>query len=560
MAYSFGETPPGLSSKILNLGAILTQPAALKVPRYQRPYTWTEREVRRLVADLRRAFQRGATFYFVGQVVLVRNAAGALEISDGQQRLSTLTMILAYARDRLRERREHYQNLIMPVQNGREAPRLTLRDEDANFYRGFVQEAGNMAELADHRETGSDSKDHIIRAAGTIADELGGADREELDAFLSYVCRCATFNVVFADERGSAATVYNTVNDTGLELSAADNIKCDLLENSGLSDGDADAAARKWEQLEDELGRRHFATLLNLMPFLLTGEELISPGDLGAFRTQVELSGGVYTFLFDKLPRYAQALLEIFNGDVDVGAASADVNRRIKLMMQIEHWQWAPAALAFLAEHRGEPERARRFFLGLDRLAFASELSVVQPRDQVRRFAAAARHAGDEEVLFGARASANAPRVFELTEKEKGALVERLNASPKRHRGTRLLLMRVEAALEGGSVLSLSDDATVEHILPFGAAPWWSEWFPDKALREDLANVLGNLLLVTHRQNQEADNKPYREKLEVYFNRPAPIHALTRDIEGVHDWTLKAIGARQERLVRILCEDWDLVR
>jgi hypothetical protein len=38
------------------------------------------------------------------------------------------------------------------------------------------------------------------------------------------------------------------------------------------------------------------------------------------------------------------------------------------------------------------------------------------------------------------------------------------------------------------------------------------------------------------------------------------VHQVTRDIFQIEDWTLEAIDVRQERLVRILCTDWDLVR
>ncbi|MEJ0059272.1 MAG: hypothetical protein WDM79_06785 [Terricaulis sp.] len=44
--------------------------------------------------------------------------------------------------------------------------------------------------------------------------------------------------------------------------------------------------------MEIDLGREDFSALINQMPFLLTGAHLISPGDLGAFRTKVEAAGG----------------------------------------------------------------------------------------------------------------------------------------------------------------------------------------------------------------------------------------------------------------------------
>ncbi len=547
----FGETPIGLVSQILNLAAVLTRKGGLKVPRYQRPYTWGEREVRELIQDLWRAFERGATFYFIGQIVLVRNQQGKLEISDGQQRLATTTMLMAYTRDRLPGRAKHYQQLIMD--GG--APRLLLREDDANFFRGFVQEPGKMAELARHPEIGIDSKDLLCNAARTIETELSELDDRELDSFMAYVARACTLNVVDADERGSAQTVFNTLNKRGSPLSGADIIKSDLIENSGLSGQEADAAARKWEQIEDMFERRDFARLLYMMPRLLTGERLLSPGDLAAFRAAVERTGGVKKFLFDQLPRYAAALRAIYANAIDVGPPSTEVNRRVRMMKQVEEWDWAPAAIAFLAEHGGEHERARRFFQALDRFTFACELSVIDSRQQEKRFARALKHVGDDKMLYGPKGA------LELTEKELLAFFATLNRARKRDRQRRLLMMRLEAAMPNGHLLHIKDDVTVEHVLPRAGGGYWNDHFPDKVRRMEAANLLGNLVLVTHAQNTLADTKPYNEKRKVFFNTPgAPIHQVTRDIAGIEHWTMQAIEERHERLVRILCEDWGLVR
>lgn len=547
----FGETPIGLVSQILNLAGVLMRKGGLRVPRYQRPYTWTEREVRELIQDLWRAYKRGATFYFIGQIVLVKNQHGKLEISDGQQRLATTTMLLAYTRDRLPGRAKHYQQLIMDGNN----PRLLLREEDANFFFGYVQEPGKMAELARHAETGIDSKDLLCAAARTIETELLELDDRELDAFMSYVARACTLNVVDAAERGCAQTVFNTLNKRGSPLSGADIIKSDLIENSKLSNDEANAAARKWEQIEDMFDRKDFARLLYMMPFLLTGERLLSPGDLASFRTAVERAGGVKKFLFDQLPRYATALRAIFANAIDVGPASAEVNRRVRLMKEVEEWDWAPAAIAFLAEHAGEHERARRFFRALDRFTFACELSVVDNRVQEARYARAVKHVGDDKMLYGPKGA------LELTEKEQMAFFATLNRSRKRDRQRRLLLLRLEAAMPNGRMLHMTDDVTVEHVLPKAGGAWWNDRFPDKMRRSEAANLLGNLVLITYAQNALADTKPYPEKRKIFFNTPgAPIHELTRDIASIEEWTLNAIEERHERLVRILCEDWGLVR
>jgi hypothetical protein len=521
MASAFGDTPLGLNSIVLNVAAVLTR-KQLKVPRYQRPYTWTEREVRELIQDLWRAHKRSATFYFIGQIVLVKNH-GKLEVSDGQQRLATLTMMLAYARDRLHGRAKQYQTLIMDGNT----PRLLLREEDQNFYLGFVQEPGHMQELARHAEIGVDSKDLIANAARTIESEMSKiVEDRDLDAFMSYIARACTLNVVDADERGCAQTVFNTLNKRGSPLSGADIIKSDLLENSGLSNDEANKAARQWEQTEDLFERENFARLLYMMPFLLTGEPMLSPGDLASFRTAVERAGGVRVFLFEQLPRYAHALRAIFAGSIDVGPASAEVNRRVALMKEVQEWDWAPCAIAFLAKHSSEHERARRFFQALDRFTFACELAVVENREREGRYANIIKYVSDEKILYTGE---NRQRALLLTEGEQMKFFHTLNRSRRRDRSRRLLLMRLEAAMPGGRIVRMTDDATVEHVLPKNGGPWWNERFPDPALRNELANLLGNLTLLTYDQNAAA-TRPY-SKAKVYFDTNAPILALTKDID-----------------------------
>ncbi len=167
----------------------------------------------------------------------------------------------------------------------------------------------------------------------------------------------------------------------------------------------------------------------------------------------------------------------------------------------------------------------------------------------------AVRGIGDDRLLYGPKGA------LELNETEHLRFIATLDRSRKRDRQRRLLLIRLEAAMKGGSQLRLTDDVTVEHVLPRGGGPWWNERFPDPTLRTEAANLLGNLILITLDQNKKADNKPYQDKRRVFSSTPnVPIHALTRDIVGIEEWTFDAIEKRHQRLVRILCDDWGLIR
>jgi hypothetical protein len=180
---------------------------------------------------------------------------------------------------------------------------------------------------------------------------------------------------------------------------------------------------------------------------------------------------------------------------------------------------------------------------------------VVDNRVQEGRYARAVKHCGDDKMLYGPKGA------LDLTDGEHMKMLATLNRSRKRDRQRRLLMIRLEAAMPNGHMLQMTDDVTVEHILPKAGGQWWNERFPDSAMRTEASNLLGNLILVSHAQNTVAGAKPYHEKRKVFFNTPnAPIFATTRDIVSVEEWTMQAIERRHENLVRILCEDWGLVR
>ncbi|CAD7288974.1 hypothetical protein LMG7974_01277 [Campylobacter majalis] len=67
----------------------------LSIPNYQRPYTWSTQNVNELIDDILEAIELGKEQYLIGNIILHEND-GNLDIIDGQQRLTTLALILKY--------------------------------------------------------------------------------------------------------------------------------------------------------------------------------------------------------------------------------------------------------------------------------------------------------------------------------------------------------------------------------------------------------------------------------------------------------------------------------
>jgi len=112
----------------------------LRVPPNQRSYRWEDEHVTDLFQDLSKAID--GEDYFLGTIVLTGTAGPIPEVTDGQQRLATTTILLAAIRDFFSERakRKIVQQLesdfLSTIEYGSEeaVPRLALNTDDNQFF------------------------------------------------------------------------------------------------------------------------------------------------------------------------------------------------------------------------------------------------------------------------------------------------------------------------------------------------------------------------------------------------------------------------------------------
>ena len=90
-------------AKELSLGGVFSDDYLFEIPYFQRPYAWTTEETDELLTDLMAAMDEssGTQSYFLGSVVLVKVPSDSVEyqVIDGQQRLTTLTMLICVLRE-----------------------------------------------------------------------------------------------------------------------------------------------------------------------------------------------------------------------------------------------------------------------------------------------------------------------------------------------------------------------------------------------------------------------------------------------------------------------------
>lgn len=245
------------------------------IPRYQREYTWNQRDWANLYDDI----TQNDAGYFLGSFIVVNGTVNSkmdtihYEVIDGQQRLTTLSLLLAALYTRIMEHKDSIDDDIMlddirPLRN-----RLILKS-DKSMTRVIPQVQNHN--LEDYRWI---LKEHIgldaviqkpkflglrkmSKAFNYFYDRLGedveGRDGIECVRCLLDICRLVCSAVVVqitVDSHADAYTLFASLNNRGVPLSAVDLIKNMLLGKvAGVDDGQLNYYFERWQEVLHNLG------------------------------------------------------------------------------------------------------------------------------------------------------------------------------------------------------------------------------------------------------------------------------------------------------------------
>jgi len=240
----------------LGIGAALSR-GHLAVPLNQREYSWEEKHVTQLLQDFTTAIGANKSSYFLGTIVLTGVGEDVPEVADGQQRLATVTILLAAIRDWLFSHNESRR--VTSIENDflfkidRETneiePRLRLNVDDNDFFRHRILELPNSPK----RKTQATKQSHnrIEKAADlakvhveTILKPHSEGNRVSvLNSWVSFLENTAQVIVLKVPDDLSAFVMFETLNDRGLKTSQADLVKNYLF---GESDDRIQEAQQRW--------------------------------------------------------------------------------------------------------------------------------------------------------------------------------------------------------------------------------------------------------------------------------------------------------------------------
>jgi len=535
------------------ISQILTEQVQYQIPAYQRPYSWDKGNVEQFIDDVWDAYVADDEEYFIGSIITIELEKGRLyDVVDGQQRLTTLNLLISRLRDGVDEpAKTELGRRVLPrnaLTGEEETPRLTLRQRDQNFFRRYVL-AGEVVPDTVRMEVAKEQdapKQRIMENLEAIDSFVFQRDQKSLRLFANYLLSRVYVVFVTTASWQSAYRLFNVLNARGMALSNADLIKNMLFARLGgnaARSGDLDEA---WLELEEQIGierldqfmAHHRSSVVATKARKALHEE---------FEPIVETAATPFAFL-DELNTSARNYLRVLRNEFEAPAA----RRAVRSLQRVAFEDWIPPLLAFL----------NRPVADLPEGEFIDLLERITYQNWIRRLAFTARLTAYFQLITAIRAGRSAVDI---------RAIFRANANDDEFRSlldgevygrpfAQAVLLRLEEADQDESVTKdFGGKITIEHVLPQALKDaYWRDRFTDDDHRLWL-HRLGNLALLAGIKNYKAQYFPFDRKKKIYAERNNRVSFdTTKPILSAEHWTKELLTARQADLVERAQRIWSV--
>lgn len=195
----------------------------LVIPDYQRDYAWKQRNIDELFSDIEEALEVGS--HYLGTFILSQTSKDQpVYVVDGQQRLTTLTMILDALIDILEDQEIRNAMRTTYIKNPLTGRKFQVLGENREFFENMLDKQ-NPAPSSAGQERLKDAYQHIRLRVQSLQRE-GGQPR--ILQWLTTLTRMEVLEFIERDE-GKAIRMFQTVNDRGVPLAKMDIVKSLLI-------------------------------------------------------------------------------------------------------------------------------------------------------------------------------------------------------------------------------------------------------------------------------------------------------------------------------------------
>lgn len=544
-----------------------------RVPPFQRDYSWSEDEWDDLWQDILGLFEAdGEPSHYMGYLVLQSSNSKEFDIIDGQQRLTTLSIMILAALG-------HLQDLVTarldPANNAKR------KDQLQSSYIGYLDPVSlvprSKLELNRHNnryyqtylvpleklpQRGLNASEHQLRKAFHWFKErlkaqvaMTATSGRALAAFLDQLVDKLFFTVITVTDELNAFKVFETLNARGVRLSATDLLKnylFSVISTPDTHETELKSLEERWERIVGLLGSESFPEFLRV--FWNSRNKLVRKSDLfKTIRKRITTREAAFQLLRE-LDQSASVYAAL--RDPQDPAWNREERQALAQLLMFNVRQ--PLAMLMACQARFYDAERNAFTRILSAIAVVSfrynVICNLQTHEQERIYNDIAWKVSSGTLSQVPEVLASLREIYPDDTQFKAAFAEKeLRTTNSRNKKVvRYLLFEIERQRSGQDFDFESATYNLEHILPESPSADWS--YIEEAKQEGLIYRLGNMTPLETNRNRDLGNGDYTTKRSVYQQS---CFQITQAIAEHYDrWDEQKIASSQRQLANIAAGVW----
>ncbi|MGB2740712.1 MAG: DUF262 domain-containing HNH endonuclease family protein [Cognaticolwellia sp.] len=553
-----------LNAETDTFGGIIKGDNKFKVPLYQRDYSWNKTHWNDLWLDID-ANRQNDSKHYMGSVVLVSRHKKQYDIIDGQQRLTTLTILVLAVVDTLKdlvkreidiENNEKRIDLLITDFIGKKSlsslnyeNKIELNESNNPFFSTYLTNFRKPINIKSAIKSNKLLFECFNYYKELIKEEVfKNDDVSSLISFVEYISDSLLFIQITATDDLSAYLIFETLNDRGLDLSVTDLLKNYLF--SIVDESDKSHVKNIWDVTINHVSYSGFPKFLRHYWMMQNG--LIQEKEL--FKTVKR---------YINTPKTAFELLNSMSEVSEVYAALSDANHQLwegdeKVKKHIRELNLFNVTQCYPLLINAYLYLDHDDWIGTLRICSVISfrymlISGLNPNALESKYndACKAINAG---TVKSAREIFNLLQPLYVNDEDFERNFYSKSIRTKRSaKLARYIVYSIENHLSDHVLDFEFDNGSLEHVLPENPSEEWSNDFPTD-IEESFIYRLGNFTLLEPDKNRIIGNKDFDTKSEVYKTSR---YELTKRF-GYQKWNQDNLNARQKYLAKQAKAIWHL--
>lgn len=523
-----------------------------EVPKYQRDYSWDKEQWSDLWYDLMQMIDEKDSHY-MGYLVLQTADDKNYQIIDGQQRLTTLCVLILAVVDTLlklsgtdKEKEDNEKRAAnirstyignMDMLTLTSVNKLVLNRNNDHFYRTY------LSTLQEMPKRGLKASERLLKSAfETFKTYLGEKYKtaEELVVFVDNLVNNLFFTVITVTDELNAFKVFETLNARGVQLSSSDLLKnyiFSVANTNDLHQTKLDELENMWAEIADILKESQISDYLRF--YWNSTHKTIRKNQLyKTIRNEIKTPEEAFALLRDMRIK-ADIYMALRSPDDEMWRTQPDVSSNLNLLKLFNVIQPIPL---LMTAYSNLSEK--------DFSSLLAKIVIISFRYNV----ICGKNPNELESVYNKVAlDINKTKTYKIEELKAGIYVsdaefeqtfayKEFVYSSRNNQIAKYILGKIEKFESGASVDITSN--TLEHILPDNPNEDWN-W--DDMKIQQFHYRLGNMTLLEAGKNKDLGNVSFSEKKTVYKQSTVPM-TLEIGNSDFEEWTEDRIDNRQKKM------------